>query len=177
MKKNIKILSIIVCLIMVATVAFALVGCKNDDTPQVIPEGVEVTSTGKTPGTAGTLTLIVAGANENEPASEYIVAWSSVFDGKVGLDVLDYFKATSNLTYTASESQYGAFVTSVNNLVANDDAHTFISFYTSVQSDFADAAWATTKTYKGITLTSAAVGFSSASIKDGAILYVELGSY
>ena len=85
--------------------------------------------------------------------------------------------------YDGSESSYGFYFTSVGYVedgerieIAKDDAaaHTFVAFYTSVEKDFGGM---TPIQYGGKTLETSAVGASSMSMEDGAVIFVTESTY
>ena len=74
-----------------------------------------------------------------------------------------------------SESQYGAFITAFGSLTAGGSS--YISLYTSVESDFNVSEWAKEISYKNVKLVSSGVGASGMKLEDGAIYLITLGSY
>ena len=159
MKKRISasgLVKIASLILLAALLALALCGCgaKSDG--------------------AGTVTVVVA---SDDGVTEYPVDLSELALDEGALSVLKYLKAEGKLDYEASEGIYGAFLTRVGDIVANDAECTYVALYTSVAKDIDVSAYATTVEYGGVTLTSSGVGISSMSVKDGAVLYFCKGSY
>ena len=119
---------------------------------------------------SGTATVVVAAATEDGKATEYKVNLADLKDQRGLMTVLDYLKEHNGLTYTAQDSEYGAFLTSVNDL--KPEGNQYISLYTTVAADADVSEWATTIEYQGTTLTSSGVGASSMTIEDGAVIYI-----
>lgn len=152
MKKQFKILALLLIVAMIAVVAVAC----TPDQPTV--------------GDSGTVTIVVA--NPDADATEYVVDLSKL-NGQEGLmTVLDYLKENNGLTYTETNGAYGAYLTQVNNIKEDSTAGVYLYLYTSVAQDADVSEYAKTMDYKGITLTSSGVGSSSMHIADGAVIYI-----
>lgn len=123
---------------------------------------------------AGVVTVVVA-ADSNVDVFEVNISDVEITEG--ALSVLKYLKGKGELDFEATESTYGAYLTKVGDVVANDEEFVYVAIYTSVDSDKDVSAYATTVEYEGITLTSSGLGISSMSVKDGAVLYFCEGTY
>ncbi len=151
MKKQFKILALLLVVAMIAVVAVAC-------TPAL------------TVGDSGTVTVVVA--NPDADPTEYVVDLSKL-NGQEGLmTVLDYLKENNGLTYTEVPSDYGAYLTQVNNIKEDGANGIYLYLYTTVAADADVSEYAKTMDYKGITLTSSGVGSSSMHIEDGAVIYI-----
>ncbi len=127
----------------------------------------------KTQNVNGSCTVVVG----EEPEKVYEVSLDDVTVENGLMSVLEYLKEKKGLSYTSNDTGYGAYLTSVGALQEDSSASTYIFIYTSVEADFDVSAMATTKDYKGTTLTSAGVGASSMTIEDGAIYYIGTVKY
>lgn len=170
MKQN-KLFTLLAILVLSALLAVAFVACAPAPETQVVDKGEQKTETTFKVGDAGTVSVVIASKEEGGKATEYIVEKSKLGEAKTALEALAYFKANNGLTYTAEDSQYGAFLTQVDALNANNDEKIFINVYTSVESEKNTWAGAKTVKYKGFELYEGGVGVSSLSIPDGAIIY------
>lgn len=115
----------------------------------------------------GYLTVVVGGDEEFEVDLDKV----EITEG--ALSVLEYLKNEGKLDYTASEGAYGAFLTKVGDVEENAAEGKYVGIWTSVAKDFDTSAYATTKEYKGTTLTSAGVGISQLTLTDGAVIYID----
>lgn len=105
-----------------------------------------------------------------ETPTEYKVNLDKV-EGEEGLlSVLAYLKETEGLTYEES----GGFLSAVGDLEQDTGKGEYIYLYTSVAEDADVSVYATTQTYKDMTLTSAGVGAKDMHITDGAVIYIGL---
>lgn len=127
----------------------------------------------KTQDASGSCTVVVG----EEPEKVYEVSLDDVTVENGLMSVLEYLKEKKGLSYTSNDTGYGAYLTSVGALQEDSSTSTYIFIYTSVEADFDVSAMATTKDYKGTTLTSAGVGASSMTIQDGAIYYIGTVKY
>lgn len=122
--------------------------------------------------TEGKMSLILHG----ETDTVYTVDLSKV-EGEEGLiSVLDYLKGAEGLVYTAQDSAYGKYLTSVGTLVPGA-ANEYISIYTSVAEDADVSAYATEITVGGVTYPSSGVGASAMHVQKDATVVIALGSY
>ena len=128
---------------------------------------------GKTQDVKGSCTVVVG---EN-PEKVYTVPLDGLVVDKGLMSVMDYLKEKEGLSYTSNDTGYGAYLTSVGALKENAAESTYMYIYTSVEKDFDVSAMATTKDYKGTTLTSAGVGATSMTVEDGAIFYISTIKY
>ena len=146
MKRNpiTRILSLLLVLVMIYS---AFVGCAESETKQ-----------------SGFATIVL----EGEPAVEYRVNLDKV-DGNEGLiSVFEYLKAEQGLSYTYE----AGILSEVGSVKQNDDTQTYIWIWTSVEADMDVSAYATTKDYNGMTLTSSGVGATDMTVCDGAVIYI-----
>lgn len=89
------------------------------------------------------------------------------------MSILEYLKNEGELDYEATDGAYGAYLTKVGSIEENATGGKYVGIWTSVEEDFDVSAYATTKEYKGKTLTSAGVGISQMTITDGAVIYID----
>ena len=122
----------------------------------------------------GSVTVVEYVAEGN--ATEYSVKLSDAEGAKSLIDVLNYLKEKKNVNLVLEDSQYGAFITAFGSLKA-EEGTSYISLYTSVESDFGVSEWAKEISYKNVKLVSSGVGASGMKLEDGAIYLITLGSY
>lgn len=124
----------------------------------------------------GAMTLVVL---NGEDAKEYSVDLTELPSGdnqKGLMAILDYLQAEGQLTYTAQDSGYGAYLTQVGDLKEGDG--NFIYVYTDVETDISVDAYATQIIYKDKSYTNSGVGVTQMNIKDGCtiiITYISFG--
>lgn len=127
---------------------------------------------GKTVGDTGTVSIVVAPAQEGGKATEYVVDLSKLNGQKGLVTVLDYLKDNKGLTYTIS----GTYLTSVNDLIDGQPKGTqtqYLWLYTTVEANASEVSdWSPSMQYKGITLYSSNKGAADMIIEDGAVIYV-----
>ena len=111
-----------------------------------------------------------------ENAREYTVDLSeaqSFETNKKGLMViLSYLKEQGELTYTAEDSGYGAFLTQVNEL-KNENGY-YIYVYTDVEKDFDVSIYASQITYDGKQFTNSGISASQMTVKDDCTIIITL---
>lgn len=123
----------------------------------------------------GTMTLVLL---NGENAQEFSVDLSNFTTESNGLiAVLDLLQSQEKLTYEAQDSAYGKFLTRVGELRQDEAAGTYLSLYTTVEKDKDVSAYATTLTYKDVTLTSSGVGAESMTMEKDCIVVITLFSY
>ena len=88
------------------------------------------------------------------------------------MNVIESLKLQEQLTYTATDSGYGAYLTQIGELTEDIEAHRSIYIYTSVEKDIDVSAYASTFTYKGKEYTNAGVGASQLTIQDGCVIII-----
>lgn len=147
MKKFTRITALVLVMIMALVCA---VSCSNEQ------------------DASGEMTIVIGG----EKVTEYKVDLDKVEIKEGLISVLDYLKSENKLTYTANDSGYGAYLTSVGDVKEDSANSTYVYIWTSVEADFDTSAYATTMEYNGKTLTSSGVGASSMHIEDGAVVYI-----
>lgn len=148
--KNVK--KIMVLIVIVALV-FTLVGCINP-----------------TADTEGQITIVVG-------ETEYTVDLSEIQVEKGLLSVLEHLKNTQGLVYETRPDSYGTMITKANELEENVTTSTYIYLYTSVEKDFDVSEYASTKDYKGKSLTSSGVGASLMSLEKDCIILITTITY
>ena len=79
------------------------------------------------------------------------------------------------LSLEMSNGDYGAFITEIGGLKADNNAHTFVSIYTSLSSDSYEGA--PTVQYDGITLYQSGVGVSGMKVQEGTVILFRIESY
>ena len=156
MKKYAKIITAI---LLVSLIALTFVACINSDNDN-----------------QGAMTLVVLNGDD---AKEFTVDLAKIPSDtdKTGLmAILDYLQSDGQLTYTAQESEYGAYLTQVGDLKEGDGNYIYV--YTDVEADKSVDAYAVQVTYKDKSYTNSGVGASQMSIKDGCtivITYINFG--
>ena len=157
---------ILALLLALTFVGLMFVGCTRNDTEQ--PSAAETTPSTPTEetGEKGFCTVVI----EGEPATEYRVNLDKVTGTDGLLSVLAYLKTEKSLAYT---EEYG-FLTEVGSVKQDADAGKYVYIWTSVEKDFDVSAYASTKTYSELTLTSTGVGAKDMTITDGATIYIGL---
>ena len=178
MKTN-KIIRVLSLLLVLVLICSAFVGCTQstvndgeqesppatnntqEDTPSSTdtPEGEKEEDSQK-----GYLTLVLQG----DPAVEYRVNLDKVEGDDGLLSVLEYLKTANGLAYNAD----AGFLTEVGSVKQDDAAGVYVYIWTSVEADMDVSAWATTKDYKDMTLTSTGVGAKDMTVCDGAVIYI-----
>lgn len=159
MKRNIKILTIVLCVVLAATMAFVFVGCKKDN------------GAGRTDYVAnsGNAQVWVPHGSEGEaslarPLEVFSVDLSSVN----AYDALEFCASIQGLTITTQASDYGAFVTAVNELSQDAAAGRYMSIYINDESQKGE--FGEPMTVNGVTFYPTATGIGEVQIKDGTIL-------
>jgi hypothetical protein len=142
---------IIVLLLSVMMALTALVGCQ--------PESINGYAT------------VVVGDEEFSVDLDKVEITDGVFS------ILEYLKNEGELEYTAQEGTYGAFLTKVGSIEENMAEGKYVGIWTSVEADFDVSVYASTKEYKGMTLTSSGVGVNQMTITDGAVILFDYISY
>ena len=140
--KRIRILSLLLVLVLICS---AFVGC------------AETSQT-------GFATIVI----EGDPAVEYRVNLDKVEGDDGLLSVLEYLKTANGLAYNAD----AGFLTEVGEVKQDADAGVYIYIWTSVDADKDVSAYATTKDYKDMTLTSVGIGAKDMTVCDGAVIYI-----
>lgn len=170
MKKRI-ILMLVLAVVVLSMIG--LVACNNSQVP-ADPNAPQ------TPGDpseqpAQTMTLVLL---KGDYVQEFTVTLSELPATSKGLiAVLDLLQSQGKLTYEAQDSTYGKFLTRVGELRQDEAAGTYLSLYTTVEKDKDVSAYATTLTYKDITLTSSGVGAESMTMEKDCIVVITLFSY
>ena len=142
MKKLTKIIALALA-IMLALTAFT--ACNGSD-----PEGE--------------VTLVVAG----DVTEVFTVGISEIEGEKNVLTLVEYLNNKGLLDYKTDAT---GFFTEIGSVKQNADEGKYVGIWTSVEEDFDVSQYATTKEYKGKTLTSSGVGAKDMTLKDGAIIY------
>lgn len=141
----------ITAIILVLALCFAFVGCA-------------VKGAGE-----GTVTFVVA---KGDNVRAYEVNLSDFEESPTALDILDYLKEKHGVEYEAQESAYGLYLTRVGEVKEDMANGVYVGIWTSCDADKDVSAYATTKEYEGVTLTSSGVGISSMHFEDGVIIYI-----
>ena len=122
-------------------------------------------------GNARQMQLVIL---NGENAKEYTVnideAQSAQSDKKGLMAILAYLKEQGELTYTAEDSGYGAFLTQINEL-KNENGN-YIYIYTDVEEDFDVSVYASQITYKGKQYTNSISNASQMQIKDNCTIVI-----
>ena len=144
-----RLLALAVAVLIIMTVSLALVGCKAEVDDE------------------GTATIVV---ENDEETLVFKVSLDKVKKSDGVLGALEYLKEKGKLDFTYVDSSFGAYLTKVGHVEEKAEEGIYIGIWTSVAKDADTSMYATTKEYKGKTLTSSGVGISSMSIKDGCII-------
>ena len=161
-------------LLLVCVSAAVFAGCDKES----------VTVTDGVPDTFDGLVTLVLDDPDTEGADAYFqVTYTDLPSGSTAFDLLEKLAGEEKIYYNGYESSYGYYFTSIGYIengnrveVAKDDAaaRTFVAFYTSVEKDFGGM---TPIQYGGKTLETSAVGASSMSLEDGAVIFVAESTY
>lgn len=141
----------ITAIILVLALCFALAGCQVQN------------------GDEGTVTFVVA---KGDNVRAYEINLSDFEQAPTALDILDYLKEKHGVEYKAQEGAYGLYLTRVGEVKEDMANGVYVGIWTSCDADKDVSAYATTKEYNGVTLTSSGVGISSMHFEDGVIVYV-----
>lgn len=144
-KKTLKLISVIFIILIAVT---ALVSCGNKN---------------------GYCTVVVSAA-ENETAYKVDLDKIEINEGLIS--VLKYLQSEKKIEYASEASEYGEFLTKVGNAEQDTEKGIYISIWTSEAADTDASEFATQKTYKGTTLTSAAVGASKLTVTGSTVIYI-----
>lgn len=165
MKKRI-ILMLVLAVVVLSMIG--LVSCNNSQAP-VDPNTPQI------PDEAQSMTLVLL---NGDYVQEFTVTLSELPATSKGvIAVLDLLQSQEKLTYEAQDSAYGKFLTRVGELRQDEAAGTYLSLYTTVEKDKDVSAYATTLTYKDVTLTSSGVGAESMTMEKDCIVVITLFSY
>ncbi|MBO4534718.1 MAG: hypothetical protein J5755_02145 [Clostridia bacterium] len=159
MKRNIKILTIVLCLVLAATMTIVFVGCKDKG-----PNRTDYVAN------SGHAQVWVPHGSEGEASLAQPLQEFSVDLGAISAyDALEMCAAIEGLTVTTQASDYGAFITAVNELSQDAAAGRYMSIYINDESqkgEFGDPM-----TVNGVTFYPTAKGIGEVYIKDGTILF------
>ncbi len=151
-----KRLSIITIAIAMCLVLVVTAGCYAD-----VPAG-----------SSGTASLIIT--TDTDELTTYTVSLEKLEDA-TAVSLLEYLVDTQELHLVIEDGSWGAYITEIGTLVATAD--TWISIYTSVESDKDTSSYCTTVDIDGITVYTSGLGVTSMSLSDGCVIYITLGSY
>ena len=112
----------------------------------------------------GEVTLVVAG----DTTQAFSVRISKIEGEKNVLALVEHLNNKGLLDYKTDAT---GFFTEIGSVKQNADEGKYVGIWTSVEEDFDVSQYATTKEYKGKTLTSSGVGAKDMTLKDGAIIY------
>lgn len=151
MKKFLKIAAVIVALILCCAMLFACAGgsVSGDSMTLVLTDGEDYTQVFQ-------VDLNKMSYNENTGL----------------MNILESMKLQGTLTYTATDSGYGAYLTQIGELTEDLAAHRSIYIYTSVEKDVDVSQYASTFTYEGKEYTNAGVGASQMTIEDDCVIII-----
>lgn len=107
-----------------------------------------------------TITLVIGEGDTQKVFKDYKTNSSFL------IGVLDELKESKEITYTATESIYGAYLTEINGIVAVGD--NFICILTTVAQYQDSTDWKIEKSFEDKTYVSAILGVSDLSLVDGA---------
>ena len=123
----------------------------------------------------GKCTVVLAA---NGVTEEFEVRLEGLAEGKGALAALDKLAEMGKITYKATDSGYGAYLTEViatnGSVSVKEEASIdkYVGIYTTVERDFDGTSYVTTLGYNGKTLTSSGVGISGMSLEDGCTVYI-----
>ncbi|MDE5549195.1 MAG: hypothetical protein K2J13_02975 [Clostridia bacterium] len=156
MKKYAKIITAV---LLVSLLALTFVACIDPDNDN-----------------QGAMTLVVLNGDD---AKEYAVDLAKIpsdSDSTGLMAILDYLQKEGQLTYTAQDLGYGAYLTQVGDLKEGDGNYIYV--YTDVETDIDASYNASQINYKNNSYTNSGVGASLMNIKDGCtiiITYISFG--
>lgn len=162
--------------------AFALVGCEQKNPVDPVGPVDPVDPVDSVELLTGTLTVVVNDKAEQELVYTVDLAAGEFTAESRGADVLAYLAATTDFYYEGKNSKYGLYLTAMGtydeetytySAVLQEDLFTwqYLYIYTTVAADQDTSDWKSSVDYNGTTLIDSAVGISSMTIEDGAILY------
>ncbi len=160
MKKNIKILSLLIVAVMLCCI---LVSCSGGNVAK-----------------SGTATILVDSGNGEY--TSYSVDLSKLDENDEGaLSLLEYLATQKDVdfNYTAQSGAYGAYITNINKL-SPDPLSEYIAVYTSEASDFSvssDGMEMPSVKYGEVELKYSGVGISEMKINDGTVVMFRLESF
>ncbi|MDE6758291.1 MAG: hypothetical protein K2J89_03315 [Clostridia bacterium] len=123
----------------------------------------------------GYMTLVVKNGEDIKEYSVDLTELSSDTSQSGLMVILDHLQEKGELTYSAQDSAYGAYLTAVNDISEGNGV--YITLYTDVESDIDVSEDATTLAYKEKTLTSSGVGLSLMNVKSGCTIVITTFSY
>ncbi|MDE6614386.1 MAG: hypothetical protein K2K24_02645 [Clostridia bacterium] len=156
MKKYAKIITAV---LLVSLLALTFVACIDPDNDN-----------------QGAMTLVVLNGDD---AKEYTVDLAKIpsdSDSTGLMAILDYLQKEGQLTYTAQDLGYGAYLTQVGDLKEGDGNYIYV--YTDVETDIDASYNASQINYKNNSYANSGVGVSLMNIKDGCtiiITYISFG--
>lgn len=136
-----KHISIFLILIFILSLSLIFVGCDKN-------EGEK------------TITLVIGEGDTQKVFKNYKTNSSFL------LGMLDELKESEEITYTATESIYGAYLTEINGTVATGE--NYICILTTLTEYQNSTNWKIEKTFEDKTYVSAILGVSDLNIVDGA---------
>lgn len=166
MKKYLKILALVVLSVLCVA---AICACTDKPEDKVIT----VESVSKLDVTNDEVALVL-----KESDTEYtikVVKLSELGENANGETLVQYLANGKEITVDWQESQYGKYINSYSGKTLADNE--FVSVYTSVESDKGTDAYAKNITLGKYTVTTSAVGITSAKVEGGAVLYLQIESY
>lgn len=136
--------SLVIGLILICAIAltFTLAGCAKEN------EGSK------------TITLVI-GEGEDQTVFE-----SYKTDAEYLIDVLVEMKEAEKITYTLTESTYGAYLTEINGILEANGQYVYLFSTVAEQQDITE--WKVTKNYNDTVFVSVIYGASTLEVIDGA---------
>ena len=131
------------------------------------------------------MTLVIENPNVQTSVSLEIDL-SSFYSGDSVMTVLEKCQADGEIYFVAQNSTYGAYITEIGTfdqdgekVVIIKESYTqissiFVDLYTTIESD---TAFATTKTWQGVTVGQSSFGASQMKIENGATIYITEGIF
>lgn len=163
MKKLAKILAVVAAVVLCFA---ALCACTEKPEDKVVTiENLEVGS--------DEVALIL-----QESATEYTIKVAKLADLGENANaeaLINYFANKNEIKITWQDSEYGKYITSYSNKTLAEGE--FVSVYTSVAADKGDASYAKNVKLGNYTVTTSAVGVTSAKVEGGAVIYLQIESY
>lgn len=143
-----KSLTIFLILILIIPLSLLVVACEQPDSGEK------------------TITLVI-GEGDNQKVFEALKT-----NGNYLVDALDELVSEGKLTYTSTDSSYGAYLTEINGITPSNDNYIGILTTVSEQQDITD--WKVVKSYDNVDYVSAIYGISDLELIDGAKYMIAL---
>ena len=163
----------ITAILLVTVLAiFAVVACACIDKP-TSPELEGLTL----PELADNQMAIVIKNGEKDFSTFVVTFGEGTADFSTVEDVLAHLLAQGVITLDWSDSAYGKTLNSIGSIQPDASKNQFVTYLTTVESDFGTWAGVTTYTVGDVKLVSSGLGISSMTAEPGAVILFELATY